>query len=401
MTIIIHEHQEGQFACHQISSKQGAVLWQSYGKYLTVMGPSLTTNNKWVLRSQGWVGSIVVDAELCVMLQPKLSVANIFGMFEYAYRLSSFRLLDGIATFHTVDELFQQLAIIFAKRVFDRARSGLHREYVARTQQSAFIRGKIDLPVNWRSPYRHPPTSQFQERTADCEDNRIIAYTLQTLARHRFAERASGHIRMALHRFAGGITPTPIHASDCTNRHYTRLNEDYQVLHALCRFFLEHSGPSHELGDRTMLPFLVNMGRLFELFVAEWLRIHLPTQYQLVAQERVAVDAAGTFPITLDMVIYKANSNQPLLVLDTKYKVADTPSSDDLQQVVAYAVARGCASAVLIYPTQLRYPFNGRYGRSEITIRTLAFDIGMDIEQGGRALIDELLRLLSPPLLLV
>ncbi|MBL7989430.1 MAG: restriction endonuclease [Chlorobi bacterium] len=394
MTITVHEHQETRLANQQISSQQGTALWQRYGSYVAVVGPSLTTNNQWVLKPQGWVGSIVVDAELCVMLQPKTPVANIFGMLGYAYQLNSFLLFDGAATFATIDEMFQQLATIFAKRVIHRARLGLHRQYLERDQQSVAIRGRIDLPENWRAPHRHPPTSRFQERTADCKDNQIIAFTLQTLARHRLGQDASGAVRTALHRFAGGLTPTPFHPSDCTNRHYTRLNQDYQLLHALCRFFLEHSGPTHQLGDRTMLPFLVNMGRLFELFVAQWLLAHLPAQYRLATQERVVVDAAGAFPIVLDMVIYNATSGQPLLLLDTKYKIADSPSPDDLQQVVAYSVARGCPNAVLIYPTQLPRPFNGYYGQSQVAIRTVAFDIATDIEEGGRRLMEELMRML-------
>ncbi|MCX7038200.1 MAG: hypothetical protein NT005_03560 [Spirochaetes bacterium] len=43
----------------------------------------------------------------------------------------------------------------------------------------------------------------------------------------------------------------------------------------MCRFFLESSGPTHEPGGNLMLPFLVDMARLFELFVAEWLQQHI------------------------------------------------------------------------------------------------------------------------------
>ena len=126
--------------------------------------------------------------------------------------------------------------------------------------------------------------------------------------------------------------------------------------------------------------------------MAEWLRCHLPEGFRLVTQERVAADVAGAFPITLDMVIYQAGSDTPVLVVDTKYKIGDRPSPEDLQQIVAYSVARGCANAVLIYPTKLRHPFNGRYGRSPVAIRTVAFTIEGDVEQGGREMLVELLR---------
>ena len=54
----------------------------------------------------------------------------------------------------------------------------------------------------------------------------------------------------------------PVGADRCVGRTYNRLNADYEPMHALCRFFLENSGPAHARGDRSMLPFLVNMPRL-------------------------------------------------------------------------------------------------------------------------------------------
>ena len=75
---------------------------------------------------------------------------------------------------------------------------------------------------------------------------------------------------------------------------YHRLNRDYEVLHALCRFFLENSGPAHSSGGHTFFPFLVDMAQLFERFVAGWLQKHLPPDkllpqchVQLSDQERL------------------------------------------------------------------------------------------------------------------
>jgi len=50
---------------------------------------------------------------------------------------------------------------------------------------------------------------------------------------------------------------------------------------------LEHSGSTHHAGDHTMLPFLVDMARLYELFVAEWLKTRLPKGWSVESQERV------------------------------------------------------------------------------------------------------------------
>jgi 5-methylcytosine-specific restriction endonuclease McrBC regulatory subunit McrC len=136
----------------------------------------------------------------------------------------------------------------------------------------------------------------------------------------------------------------------CPASTYHRLNEDYQPLHALCRFFLENTGPSHNVGNRKMLPFLVNMDRLFEQFVAEWLRIHLPPEWSIESQERVYIGDDQNWYFEVDLVMYRSDTSEPVCVLDTKYK-AHKSSSDDIAQVVAYAGSKSCKHAVLIYPT--------------------------------------------------
>lgn len=45
-------------------------------------------------------------------------------------------------------------------------------------------------------------------------------------------------------------------------RFYNRLNQDYEPMHGLCWFFLENIGPTHEQGEHTILPFLVDKGRI-------------------------------------------------------------------------------------------------------------------------------------------
>jgi 5-methylcytosine-specific restriction enzyme subunit McrC len=63
-------------------------------------------------------------------------------------------------------------------------------------------------------------------------------------------------------------------------------------MHALCRFFLECRGPGHETGDRKMIPFLVNMNNLYELFVARWLEKNLTEErYSVQCQEEVLIDS--------------------------------------------------------------------------------------------------------------
>jgi hypothetical protein len=81
------------------------------------------------------------------------------------------------------------------------------------------------------------------------------------------------------------------------------------------------------------------------------------------------------------------NMNPPdlvplLAVVDTKYKVPDSPSTADVSQVVAYAEAKGCQEAVLVYPIPLKKPLRDtRIGK--IRVRTLAFRLDGDLDTNG------------------
>ena len=74
--------------------------------------------------------------------------------------------------------------------------------------------------------------------------------------------------------------------------------------------------------------------------------------------------------------------------MDTKYKITDTPTSDDVAQIVAYAVARGARKGVLIYPRRLSRPFRAEVGG--ISVLAMSFPIDGDVEAGGQAFVEEI-----------
>ena len=130
-----------------------------------------------------------------------------------------------------------------------------------------------------------------------------------------------------------------------------------------------------------MIPFLVDMARLFELFVAEWLRAHLPATLRMQSQETVAFGARRDFRFQIDIVLSDAATGRPLMVIDTKYKTPSSPDADDVAQAVAYAEAKGCRDAILLYPVPLSSPLDVTIG--EIRVRSLAFPLEGDLEERG------------------
>ena len=62
-----------------------------------------------------------------IVVKPKVPIASIFGMLEVAYKLKSFKIVEGETAVQSLEELYQRVASILAQRVNDRCRKGLYR----------------------------------------------------------------------------------------------------------------------------------------------------------------------------------------------------------------------------------------------------------------------------------
>jgi 5-methylcytosine-specific restriction enzyme subunit McrC len=388
--LTLPEYEPQQFPREVIPYALGTSLWENYDSQVSVDFPSPKTEGQWRLTAQGWVGYVPLTPEFGFALEPKVKLENLFGMLEYAYRLKSFQFLEGLVDCRSLEEFYERLASILAKRVLDRGRKGFYRAYIPESDRLPYVRGRLDVRQIIQSPWTVKPQCHFEEHTPDIEENQILTWTLLRIAQSGMCtERVLPTVRRAYRALRGMVSTKPYRPQDCIGRLYNRLNDDYQPLHALCRFFLEHSGPSHEMGDRTMLPFLVNMARLYELFVAEWLKAHLPDDFSLNIQEKVDIGEGNVLSFMIDLVLCDAETGEALCVLDTKYKAKEKPAHPDVTQVMAYARFKRCNRAVLIYPISFSKPFE--YSDGETRVQSLTFSLEGDLEASGQAFLQELL----------
>jgi 5-methylcytosine-specific restriction enzyme subunit McrC len=388
--VSLQEYRTTHFSKDDIPEELGELLYHKFGDKINVTPPSFKTDYQWEITPQGWVGYIPLSEEMGLALKPKVPISNLFGMWEYAYRLRSFNFLEGLYSAQSLQEFYEQLASILAKRVLDRGRKGYYRTYLPRAEHLPYLRGNMDIRRHAQSPWQTKLYCHYQEHTPDIDENQILAWTLFVIARSgQIGERVAPVVRRAYRNLQGLVSLQPYRPEDCIGRLYNRLNQDYQPLHALSRFFLEQSGPQLELGDRTMIPFLVNLANLYELFVAEWLKAHLPPDYVIKPQERVDLTKSGDLFFKIDLVLYHIGFTNPVCVLDTKYKLSEGPSSDDIAQVVSYAQTKDCNEAVLIYPSPLKHPLDGWAG--DIRIRSLTFSLDGDLEEAGQEFLHQLL----------
>jgi 5-methylcytosine-specific restriction enzyme subunit McrC len=132
-----------------------------------------------------------------------------------------------------------------------------------------------------------------------------------------------------------------------------------------------------------MVPFVVDMARLFERFVAQWLATALGQGFQVASQVRTPLGGRSELHFAIDLVVRDAQG-RARWVLDTKYKTpAAGPEPADVAQVLAYAQVQGAPEAVLVYPAPPAQPLDAWV--NEVRVRTLAFRLDGDLEGAGTA----------------
>lgn len=393
--IRLREYEPTRLPRRTFTRRQGARLWREYdqnGRKLRVAFPTYATGDQWELTPQGWVGAIPVTPDRWLWLRPRTPLTTLFRMVAYAYDLP-IQWLPGVHEVTSLLDFYQKLALLLAQKTQKRAGQGLHRAYVSRQEASPVVRGRLQFTPPPR-PERVRLPCRYQAFQADIPDNQILAYTLGTIARSGLCdETAQPAVRQTARLLNGITTPRSFTPEECTARSYTRLNADYRPLHALCRFFLTHTGPAHRLGQYEMMPFLLEMPTLYERFVARWLGAHLPPPWRVREKEKKVFAASYPLKFEMDLVLYQGSERRA--VLDTKYKLPTSAATADVHQVVAYAEALRCPEALLVYPRPLPQPLDAQIGA--VRVRSMAFTLDDDLETAGQVFLRRLMAIGTRP----
>ena len=391
----LQEESDFYIPAHEFDEEAAVMLYERYRNKISIDFPTRITKNSYVVRSSGYIGQIPLCDRFLLVINPKVPLGNVFGMLNYALDLKLFEFLPERLTGGSISDIFEKLVSALAQRVLLRAKKGLYRDYVNERESLNFVRGRCQWVGTLRSAMRGSIRldCEYQENTADLEDNQILAWTLYTIPRFNLRDPAIKKTAAKAYRaLSSAVSVTRVPSEACIGRFYNRLNNDYEPMHDLCRFFLENCGPILDKGDRTFIPFLLYMPTLFESFVARWLESHLPTKYSMQRQFSVRLVEGETWRFQMDIVIRDAATNKIVAVLDTKYKNVERAAENDISQVVAYAVQANTQRAFLAYPTSsvstVTIPVGGDRG---VRVKMLSFNISGDLEEGGNRFLGDLL----------
>lgn len=377
----LRESQSLELPEDRVTAAQALWIEREHGDCLEVRWPHGPGERRWVLTARSVVGHLELPGGIQLHISPKVPLANLFAMLDFVRSDGrELRWYPGEVLVERLDDVFRLLVRRLVAGVRQRLRQGLFRSYEDRSEELAVVRGRLDVTGHLRRPAGVRLPCRFEEHTADNPDNRILAWTLWMVARSAcLGQELRSSVDELVRTLQGEVSLVPCTALDCVGRVYHRLNQDYSRLHGLCRFFLEHLSPAHAFGDRRMLPFLIDMPRLFERFVAVCLTRGLTGSFLVKSQESLPFGDARRLAFRFDLVLRDPATGEPRMVLDTKYKTHLSSGAHDVEQVMAYAAALGCAEAVLVYPVAIPHPLDEVIGSSGVRVRQLSLDLGADL----------------------
>ena len=373
-----------------LSMDEGQTILTQYSKYIEIFFPTPRHHNQWVLRNQGFVGILPITLDLTLWLQPKTSLATVFSLLEWTWAFKGLNLFDQVRQCEDVKEVYERLALLLAQKIATRIRRGLIKAYIAQKENLTYLRGQLVIQEHIQHPWKIELPCLTDEHSVDIDDNRIPLWALESILRSQICSEKSSRLVLQMHRALKSLlTPSIPNVLVLRNREYQRLNEDYRPIHILSRFFIEQVGPTHRIGQKEMLPFAIFMPNLFEQFVAQWLKFHLPQHLTLRWQEKLTLSEHHDINAKIDLVIYDKITSKAVAVLDTKYKSGKKPSNEDINQITTYATALNCTLGILIYPDPSHQDVQLNIGKIEIL--SMTFSIDQAPEVAGQAFLNRLL----------
>jgi 5-methylcytosine-specific restriction enzyme subunit McrC len=374
-----------RFPTSVLSGDLGKTLWSKYSAWVDVSFPSPATGDQWELYSSGAVGYLPLGDGSVLSIRPRVPIQSIFRMWAIAEDVK-IEQPPGDVGVQTLEDLLDWIAAELARGALHRLGRGLYRAYVDVEDELSTLRGRLDLRAKLMRPWRVELPCEFQELTADVAENQILMAGLFASAYMVLGAQILSEVRKSWWLcLRSGVSPSAVSPDECVGRTYSRLTSDYERLHWLSHFMLSGTAPTHEAGEAKLRAFIIQMPRLFERFVAAWLKRNLRAPLRCESQIHLALDRRIEF--IADLVI-RGSGDQPRAVLDTKYKIDRDPEPADIAQVVAYAEHLGCPEAILLYPTRNHRPVDIQVGG--VRVRSLPFPLDDDLDSAGNELVERL-----------
>ena len=320
-------------------------------------------------RTTQWVGVIQVPG-LQVEVLPKVDDAqedqvrsNLLYMLAIAGQVPV-RDRDVARLASRKAPLSETLAAIFADRLHRELLLGPERAYIRREENLRRFKGKLLIAQQTlrNAAHRERFFCRFDEFSEDTLMNRIFRAACRVLLDSTRTPLTQDRLRHCL-LLLDDVEDVFVHDQLFDQITISRQNERFaDVLH-FCRLILQERSPTVRAGSERSFSLMFDMNRVFEDFVAAFLKKQVIPQldgYRLYPQAKnqrlhlMTSKGRGVLPLRPDLLIRA--SDDRLFVLDTKWKQLSGEGArggvgtDDLYQLYAYTRRYKCRRSVLLYP---------------------------------------------------
>jgi 5-methylcytosine-specific restriction enzyme subunit McrC len=323
------------------------------------------------IEARSWVGVVRFEG-FAVRVVPKLAGENLglVRMIEFTTGLDALRRIPGqrLLEVHG-DSLMDLVVLLLAEACEDLLRAGLLKDYVEREDELPVVRGRLlgARQVLRRFGQVDRLVCRFDEHEHDVVENQLLAAALRAIG----SKVGDDVLRHRTHRLQGVFSevsdPDALDLPAARRGlEYHRQNENYRQAHELAWIVLDALGVEDVLapGEVKSFAFLIDMDRLFELFVARLIkhvlagtgdRVHYQRRDRsIIWDEDVRRPYSAVVP---DILIERGRgAGLSRLPVDAKYKLYDERrvSPDDIYQSFLYAYAygrRGWPSGLIVHPS--------------------------------------------------
>jgi 5-methylcytosine-specific restriction enzyme subunit McrC len=251
----------------------------------------------------------------------------------------------------------------FLTALKDLLKKGVRFEYVRTEAVQRFLRGQLDPARQLRQPpgRQHHFHVRQDNFLPDRPENRLIKLALEQVAR---AARSTIVWRLAqeLRTLFGEVPASTNVAEDFRQWRGDRLTAHYKAIRPWCELILYRQMPYSLLGSWTGISFLFPMAKLFERYVALWIRQNLEPGASLRTQAASEYlchhDGERIFRLEPDLLLQAGDRRW---ILDTKWKLISSLdrsgkyglSQPDFYQLYAYGakyLGRAGGELALIFP---------------------------------------------------
>lgn len=281
------------------------------------------------------------------MKDKRIFIKNIYYMLSYAFTTLNQGGYENIAT-EEFDNLHNLFAAILAKGIGRQLKQGLYREYLSRREDTAVMRGKIDMPgtIQNRLARKQALTCAYDELSENNLLNRILKTTVMLLLRHAGVDAA---YKMDLKKemlFFSRVDQIDPASIPWSSIRFERNNGAYRMLISLCQLILEGMLLTTDDGEYRLAAFVdeQRMSRLYEKFILEYYVKECPQVKATASRIPWALDdGVGTLLPVMQSDITLSHGNR-VLIIDAKYYTRTTQEqysvhtlhSNNLYQIFSY-----------------------------------------------------------------